>query len=100
MPPEKECQDVCEQKEVRGSRASLDEALSSTKVYKEPRIQLLKNWDVTIKVLDVGCTIKVGCKNFAFSSIEEGIVELNKYYKDPHTARKKWEAKERELNKE
>lgn len=67
-------------------------------MYIEPRLSMLKNWEVHIKVVDVGCIIHVGCKMFAFSSLQEGLKELNTYFEDPNYAREKWSKIESELS--
>ena len=76
----------------------LTEERSPVKNYTEPRLELLKQWEVNIRVLTVGCIINVGCKSFAFSTIEEGLKELQDYYKDPSAARAKWSEIENKLN--
>lgn len=77
-------------------RASQD--ICCEKEYREPRQELLKNWEVGIQFHSIGCVIRVGCKSIPFTSVEEGMKELNAYIADPHSARKKWEKVERECN--
>ena len=64
----------------------------------ESRVDILKKWDITIKVITIGCIISVGCKSFAFSTLEEGLKELQEYYKDPAKLVNKWERIEKQLN--
>ena len=49
----------------------------------QDQIRRLKQWDVEIKFFDRGCVVRVGCKVFAFESVEEAIAELAAYTKDP-----------------
>jgi hypothetical protein len=46
------------------------------------QINQLKNWNVEITFFDRGCLVRVGCKSFAFESIEEAMAELVAYTKD------------------
>jgi hypothetical protein len=43
----------------------------------------LKNYDIKIEFFDRGCLVRLGCKSFAFESVEEAIAELTAYTKDP-----------------
>ena len=53
-------------------------------------IKQLKQWDIEIKFFDQGCLDKVGCKSFAFESIEEAMAGLVAYTKDPIGVGKKY----------
>lgn len=48
------------------------------------QINRLKQWDVGITFFDRGCLVRVGCKSFAFESIEQAMAELVAYTKDPN----------------
>jgi len=61
------------------------------------QIAQLKNYDVQINFVDRGCVIKVGCKSFAFESVEEAMAELEAYTKDPIGVGKKYAPKQFEL---
>jgi len=47
------------------------------------QINQLKNWNVEITFFNRGCVVKVGCKSFAFESIEQAMAEIVAYTKDP-----------------
>jgi hypothetical protein len=47
------------------------------------QINQLKIHEVGITFLDRGCLVSVGCKSFAFDSIEQAMAELTAYTKDP-----------------
>jgi hypothetical protein len=47
------------------------------------QVNRLKQWNIEISFFDRGCLIRVGCKSFAFESIEQAMVELVAYTKDP-----------------
>jgi hypothetical protein len=38
----------------------------------------------------VGCVVSVGCKEIPFTTVDEALVEINGYIKDPYEAHKKW----------
>ena len=61
------------------------------------QIAQLKNYDVQINFVDRGCVIKVGCKSFAFESVEEAMAELEAYTKDPIGVGNKYAPKQFEL---
>ena len=47
------------------------------------QINRLKHWNIEISFFDRGCLVRVGCKSFAFDSIEQAMAELTAYTKDP-----------------
>jgi hypothetical protein len=47
------------------------------------QIRLLKQWQINIQFYDRGCMVEIGCKSFAFESIEQAMAELTAYTKDP-----------------
>ena len=53
-------------------------------------INVLKSYDITMKFMDQGMLISVGCKSFAFSTREEGLTKLNEYLNDPEKVREQW----------
>jgi hypothetical protein len=55
-----------------------------------PKLRLLSTYTVSIKPLASGCLVSVGCKDLAFSTLEEGLKEVNGYFDNPHEAYKKW----------
>jgi hypothetical protein len=52
---------------------------------REPRrrIEILKNWEIRIQSLDLGCVVNVGCKSIAFTNIEEAYREIGRYIENP-----------------
>jgi hypothetical protein len=47
------------------------------------QINRLKHWNIEVTFFDRGCLVRVGCKSFAFESIEQAMTELTAYTKDP-----------------
>ena len=63
------------------------------KEYKPSRMECLREYQISIRFLSVGCLIEVGCKSIPFSTIAEGMAALNNYIQDPYTVRQLWEKK-------
>lgn len=55
--------------------------------------EFLSQWDVNINFLSRGCVIRVGCKSIPFSSNDEAIAELNKYFSNPQETSREWRQK-------
>lgn len=60
------------------------------KEYTPTRMEVLKENEINIRFLSVGCIIKVGCKEIAFANIKEAMMELNKYFENPFEEKKRW----------
>jgi len=58
------------------------------------QIKRLKHFNVEITFFDRGCLVKVGCKSFAFESIEQAMAEFVAYTKDPIGVGKKYAPEE------
>ena len=61
-----------------------------TKEYIPNKQQILRDYEISIRFLSVGCVIRVGCKEIPFSNVGEAMVELNKYVSNPYEETKKW----------
>jgi hypothetical protein len=46
------------------------------KQWKQPRTEMLREWEVSIRFFNVGCVVTVGCQSFAFESIDKMMKEL------------------------
>lgn len=62
------------------------------RLHKKPltKQQLLQEWPIQIKFLAKGCVVSVGCKDIAFSTIEEAMKAINDYVNDPKNAGNYW----------
>ena len=68
--------------------------------WKPSRMEALRDFQIGIKFLSIGCIISVGCKEIPFTTVKEGMKALNDYVVNPVETRKIWEArfsKEEEL---
>ena len=63
---------------------------NGVKEYVPSAGDILRQYEVSIKPLDSGVVIRVGCKSIAFNSLEDALVHVNLYFKDPVTSYKKW----------
>ena len=62
---------------------------AAERIAEDPQ-QMLRNHHIVIRTLHQGCVVEVGCKAFAFSSLEEGIDEVKAYTEDPLGVAKKY----------
>ena len=52
--------------------------------------EVLKNYEVSIRFLDKGCLVNVGCKSFAFNTNREMLQELKEYIENPSEKTKEY----------
>ncbi len=64
-------------------KAPIEPCLSKEQKDERRKIEILKNWEIGIQVLDRGCVVKIGCKSFAFVSVEAGYKEIGRYLENP-----------------
>lgn len=58
--------------------------------YKRSKQSLLREYEITIRFLSVGCVVRVGCKEIAFEDLNRAMEEVNDYVRDPHTSIDRW----------
>lgn len=56
----------------------------------ESRASQLGRYNIELQFLSSGMVIRIGCKQIAFSTIEDGMAAVNNYVKDPSTESEKW----------
>ena len=61
-----------------------------TKEYIPNKQQILRDYEISIRFLSVGCVIRVGCKEIPFTNVGDAMVELNKYVSNPYEEGKRW----------
>lgn len=61
-----------------------------TKEYIPNKQQILRDYEINIRFLSVGCVIRVGCKEIPFTNVGDAMVELNKYVSNPYEEGKRW----------
>lgn len=58
--------------------------------YKRPKGEYLREYEINLKFLSIGCVISVGCKSIPFTSVKEGMDALNAYVENPEEESRKW----------
>ena len=67
-----------------------DYPIHGEKEYVRPRMDYLRDYAINIRFLTLGCVVQVGCKEIAFTSIEEAMKEVNAYVANPRELEKKY----------
>jgi hypothetical protein len=70
--------------EERADRPMMD------REYIPNKQQILREYNIELRFLSVGCVIRVGCKEIPFTNVGEAMEELNKYVSNPHEEGKRW----------
>ena len=58
--------------------------------HKPSRQRSLQEYEITLRFLSKGMVIHVGCQQLAFSDVNEGLAELNKYLESPYDEQQRW----------
>ena len=58
--------------------------------YKPKKQEILREYEIGIRFLSVGCVVSVGCKQIPFRSVKEAMDKINKYVENPYEEGKKW----------
>ena len=61
-----------------------------TTSYKPTKIEAFRNYTLSIKFLDRGVIVTVGCKEIAFESISAFLKSFDAYMNDPYTVQQEW----------
>jgi hypothetical protein len=61
----------------------LSQGEQSKEQEQRKRIEILKLWEIKIQPLDRGCVVHVGCKNFAFESLDAAMETVKQYVDNP-----------------
>lgn len=75
------------------AQSSMNDAQSicKEKEWRPLRIDSLREYEVCIRFLSIGCVISVGCKQVPFSTVEDGMKALADYINNPYETKKVWE---------
>jgi len=52
--------------------------------------EILQEYNIGIRFLSRGCTVEVGCKTIAFTTVEEAMAAIRNYVSDPETVGEYW----------
>jgi hypothetical protein len=69
----------------------LEDQPQATEQWKPTRSECLRDHEVRIRFLTIGCVVSVGCKEIPFTTIKEGMEALNQYVAKPYETRQIWE---------
>ena len=75
------------------------EDVSCEKQWQPSRQECLRDYEVKIRFLTLGCIVSVGCKEIPFTTIKEGMEALNQYVAKPYEVRQIWEKRFQEEEK-
>jgi hypothetical protein len=67
--------------------------------WQPSRQECLRDYEVKIRFLTLGCIVSVGCKEIPFTTIKEGMEALNQYIAKPYEVRQIWEKRFQEEEK-
>ena len=70
-----------------------------TKEWQPSRQECLRDYEVKIRFLTLGCIVSVGCKEIPFTTIKEGMEALNQYVAKPYEVKQIWEKRFQEEEK-
>ena len=59
--------------------------------YRPSKSEYLRRYPISIKFLDRGVMVTVGCKEIAFESVENFMKSFNTYMDNPGDAQESWE---------
>jgi hypothetical protein len=83
--------DNIEPREEQDAIPELKPHCAKTKEWKPSNQETLREFPITIKFLNRGCVVSVGCKEIAFTNINEAMAEINEYVTgDTWEVQKKW----------
>jgi len=60
------------------------------KEYRPSRGESLREYEITLRFLSVGVVVRVGCKEIAFTTINEAMEAVNKYVESPYEEARRW----------
>lgn len=63
---------------------------SPTTDYRPSNQEALREYEISIRFLNRGCVVRVGCKEIAFESIETAMKSINDYVANPYDEQQKW----------
>jgi hypothetical protein len=72
-----------------GDRPMVDREYTKEE-YRPNKQQILRDYEINIRFLSVGCVVRVGCKEIPFTNVGDAMVELNKYVSNPYEEGKRW----------
>jgi hypothetical protein len=77
---------------MEGLARTLREEVPMTEpsVKKQTKQQILADYEIRIRFLSRGCVVNVGCKEIAFTTVDEAMQAIQYYVADPETVGEYW----------
>ena len=63
---------------------------SPTEEYRPSNQEALREYEISIRFLNRGCVVGVGCKSIAFESVKNAMDAINEYVVNPWDEQQKW----------
>lgn len=60
------------------------------KEYIPNKQELLREYEIRLRFLSVGCVVMVGCKEIPFRNVKEAMDCVNEYVENPYEVGNKW----------
>lgn len=70
----------------------MNEVASELKEYRPSKQQCLREYELRIRFLSIGCVVEVGCQSIPFENVEVALKEINNYFNKPYETQQKWRA--------
>jgi hypothetical protein len=80
-------EEVMQESPMMESRPMMSEG---PKEWRPNKSELLREYEIKVRFLSVGCVVSVGCKEIPFRSVKEAMEEVNNYINNPWEEGKKW----------
>jgi hypothetical protein len=66
------------------------ESIDIQKREVRPTQDYLRDYEISIRFLSLGCIVRIGCKEIAFASTAEAMGEVNDYVNNPESSIQKY----------
>jgi hypothetical protein len=64
---------------------------NSKKEWRPSRIESLRNNNINIEFLSMGCIVRVGCMSIPFQYVNDAVEAIQEYVKNPYDEKQRWE---------
>jgi hypothetical protein len=61
------------------------------KQWRPTRMECLRNHQINIEFLSMGCIIRVGCMSIPFQFVNDAVDAIKAYTENPYEERQRWE---------
>lgn len=77
--------------EVPRPQLMTEPEMEPLKEWRPSKAEALREYEINIRFLNRGCVVRVGCKEIAFTDVNEAMTEINEYVTgDTYEIQKKW----------